>query len=254
MTRETRHNTEPKSKHSRSHRHHQRRHGHEADYYSDGERSTVSDAQVRTSDEASQDPVPGVFTWSEPVLDTHSSGRFQYQARLTRDGYQWTISGSDSGTNPQYLSATSAHEMLHPLSAAATTYSIGPYVAHQPIQNNLQYYGPLNTSASPAVPPDNGGSGNFTSKEYYEEEKTRGDRSAPRQNKSFDDYRNEKRGEQRHCHIHSHHRDHSSHRRRHHRSKSHGDSTRQKHKGQGHSQGDSHDKVSDWLYNYEYEN
>ncbi|KAI0909043.1 hypothetical protein F4823DRAFT_563269 [Ustulina deusta] len=252
MAREATDHNDRTSKHSRSH--HRRRHRHSACHHSDGDESSISDAKDRISDEISQDPVPRVFTWSEPVLDAHSSGRFQYQARLTPEGYQWTISGSDSGTNPQYLSLTTPN-MPHPLNTAVTTYPASPYVVHQPIQSELQYYGPSNVVISPAVALNNEGSRDYASREYYEEEKPRDDRSVPRRNKSSSNgYRNERKGEQGHRRSHSHHRDHSSHRRRHHRSKSHEGSSHQRHTNRGHGHANPHEKVSDWLHNYEYAN
>lgn len=86
MAREATDHNDRTSKHSRSHHRRRHRHGREACHHSGGDESSISDAKDRISDEISQDPVPRVFTWSEPVLDAHSSGRFQYQARLTPDG------------------------------------------------------------------------------------------------------------------------------------------------------------------------
>ncbi|RYC60991.1 hypothetical protein CHU98_g5206 [Xylaria longipes] len=73
------------SKHSRSHRRHHRRP--EPCHCSDEDRSSVSShTKDWGTDGTIQDPVPIISNWSEPVLDTHSSGRFQYQARVTPDG------------------------------------------------------------------------------------------------------------------------------------------------------------------------
>ncbi|KAI1283406.1 hypothetical protein F5Y07DRAFT_394320 [Xylaria sp. FL0933] len=253
MGREAAHYKEPTPKHSRSHRRHQHKHGHESRRHNDEDRGSSSNVKDRNSEYVSQEPVPRVFTWSEPVLDTDSSGRFQYQARLTQDGYQWTISGSESGTNPQYLSPTPTSNMDYPLHTTATSYPLSSYIVHQPIQSELPYYDSSNVGTSPVVPLNDGGSGDYTSEEYNEGETSCDERSTPRRNKSSDGHRKGRGGEQRRHRSRSHHCRHSSHHCRcYDRSKSHDANNRQRHTDRGHSHANSHEKVSDWLYSRRY--
>ncbi|KAI0420246.1 hypothetical protein F5X98DRAFT_39680 [Xylaria grammica] len=254
MAREAAQQNQPTPKHSRRRRRH--RHDHETGHSGNENKSAVSsNAKGRGADGTAQDPGLRVSTWSEPVLDAQSNGRFQYQFRRTRDAYQWMISGSDSGTNPQYLSVASKPSIVHPLDATSATYPASPYVLDPAIKNQPQYYGDSNADASPSAHLANAGEGDHKAEEYYEDERPH-DRSTPRRNKSPNESRSEKRGEQRHHRSHSHHRGHSSRhpqRHHHHRGKSHENgTTHQKDAGRGYGHGNPHEKVNAWLYGYEY--
>ncbi|KAI0442658.1 hypothetical protein F4803DRAFT_355537 [Xylaria telfairii] len=248
MVREATSCCQPTSGHSRSHRRH--RHRHETCHCSDEDRSSVSS---NTKDWGAggiiQDPLPIISTWSEPVLDTHSSGRFQYQARVTPDGYHWTISGSDSGTNPHFLSSVLNPSSAYPLGTLAVTYPTGSYISEQPIQSRGQHYDRSNAGENLANPPTNEESKDYDFEEYYEEE-TPHDKSKQRQNASSQDHRNKRKDKQRshHSHSHSHHRPSHHHR----QSRSHKDHDLQKHTDQGHNNSASHSKVNEWLHNYKY--
>ncbi|KAI3324920.1 hypothetical protein HD806DRAFT_459360 [Xylariaceae sp. AK1471] len=243
MTKQTTHHHLSKSNCSqRSHHHHRHRHHHhEARHYSDDDGSSESsDTTNWSAEEPSQDQtVPRISAWSEPFLDAHSNGQFQYQARITPGGYQWTLSGSDSGTNPQYLSP---YPNSHIGYSAAVTYPAGVQ------QSQPQYYEPSNA----AVPLTGEGSRDHRSEEYYEEgeEKPRRDRGVARRSKKISsDHRDKGRDDHHRSHSHSHH---HSHRHRHYRSKSHEDSNRRRHTDRGHDHAGSKEKVSKWLYTPEY--
>ncbi|KAH8160595.1 hypothetical protein CIB48_g7648 [Xylaria polymorpha] len=182
-----------------------------------------------------------ISAWSEPVLDPHSS-------------YHWTISGSNSGTNPHFLSSTLNPSSVYPLGTLAVTYPYptSSYISEEPIQRQGQHYDQLNAGENLANPPTNEESKDYDFEEYYEEETPRHEKSKQRQNASSHDHRNRGKEKQRHHRSHSHSRHRPS---RHHRqSRSHKDHDLQKYTDCGYNDSESHSKVNEWLHNYKYTN
>ncbi|KAI0491146.1 hypothetical protein F4859DRAFT_35677 [Xylaria cf. heliscus] len=249
MVREATSCCQPTSRHARSHRRY--RHGYETCQCGEEDRSSVfSNTKGWGADGAIQDPVPIISTWSEPVLDTHSNGRFQYQARVTPDGYQWSISGSDYGTNPHFLSSSLNPSTIYPLGTITATYSAGPYISEQPIQNQLQYYDLSGDGGKLAGPLTNEEGREYDFEEYYEKERIHHDKSIRRRNVSSHDHRNKGKQKQRRHHSHNYNR----HRPLHHhcRSRSHKDNDHhQRHIDCGYDDSTPYYKVNEWLCNYE---
>ncbi|KAI0457024.1 hypothetical protein F5B21DRAFT_107060 [Xylaria acuta] len=235
MVREATSRCQPTSRCSRSHRHY--RYRPETCHCSDEAKSSVSsDTKDWGADGAIQDPVPIISTWSEPVLDTHGGGRFQYQARVTPNGYQWSISGSDSGTNPHFLSSALNPSGVYPLGTLAVTYPPGSYISEQPIQSQPQYYDTSSAGGDFADPLANEESKDYGLEEYYEEEKLRHDKSIRRRNASSHSHRNGGREKQRRHRSHSHSRHRPSHNHHHHhhrRSGSHKNNDHKRHTDRG---------------------
>ncbi|KAI0525563.1 hypothetical protein F5B22DRAFT_590475 [Xylaria bambusicola] len=235
------HHRKPPNRSRSRHRHRYGNSHDDACHCSDKGRNSVSEVDIQSYHDAGQDLAPKLFPWSDPVVDTHSS-RFQYQARLTPDGnYQWSISGSDSGTNPHYLLSTPSSNMVYPTA---------PYVVQRPMQNEAQYYDSVNIGTGPATPLNNEGEGDCTSQDCCTDKVPRDDKGKSRRNETSNIHHNEKGDEERRrvTRSRSRQRDRSSYRRNYHhyRSKSHEDKYYQRHRH------GSQEKVSDWLYDYGY--
>ncbi|KAI0534605.1 hypothetical protein GGR58DRAFT_505101 [Xylaria digitata] len=251
MAQEATHHSHSTSKCSRCRRRHRHSHRHDARHCDDEDQNSASfNTKGQSASETAENPVPGVSTWSEPVLDIESNGRFQYRFRETPEAYEWAISGSDSGIYPQYLSVASEPTIVRPLDTCPT-YLLRPYAPNQNIQSQQQAYDPSNGDTGPSAPVADKGDGD---RKDGEDKRPSHGGSKPRRDKSSNDHRNEKRSEKHHHRNHGHHRDHSSHHRRHHhhRTKSHEDGNREKYTGWGYSRASSHEKVNDWLYSFEY--
>ncbi|KAI1363433.1 hypothetical protein F5Y08DRAFT_309391 [Xylaria arbuscula] len=248
MPREVRQHNKPSSKRSRSRGRHRPEKTRDTSHRDDADKSSGSGGNDQLVGEAAGDQASKVAPWSDPVLDTHSR-RFQYQYRPLPDGtYQWTISGSDSGTNPQYLSSASTSNVGYHLGFSA--YPTSAYIVQQPMQTEVPYSNPGNTGAEPATLPDLEAGGECTCKDCRKEKAPHEDKSETKQKKTSEDDKNDKNnkrdGRRRSC---SRQRNRSSHRRQHYRSKSRGDKDRQRGSHRGRS---LDEKVNDWLYDYDY--
>lgn len=140
---------------------------------------------------------------------------------MVRTGYQWTISGSDSGTNPQYLSLElNTVANLIPAYPPDTVYPTGHYAMRSIQSQPQQYYG------AGSIPVGFNGSREYDGEEYYEEEKpipSPGGGNTSKRTKSSSEYKKGRRDGQHHHNDHSRYCHH-----RHHRSKSQEDGNRER--------------------------
>ncbi|KAI8624320.1 hypothetical protein F5Y19DRAFT_454705 [Xylariaceae sp. FL1651] len=238
------HHRQSKSKHPHRHRHHHR----EARHHSEDDSNSVSSdtADESVDDTIQAQTVPMIFNWSKPMLDAENT-RFQYQARLTPRGYQWVISGAESGANPQYLPATPNSDRIYPQQSAAYTYHSGYYTG-QPVHTQPLYYGPPNAGPNLAIPRMKDGSGDDKAGDYNDEHSIP-DKNATKRTKPSNDYSSDEKND--YCHLcynerRRRHRSHDSHHHHHHRSGSHEHDSRKKHTNRR-SYINTEDKVKEWL-------
>ncbi|KAK5630930.1 hypothetical protein RRF57_006645 [Xylaria bambusicola] len=119
------------------------------------------------------------------------------------------------------------------------------------MQNEAQYYDSLSSGTGPTTPLNDEREGDCTSQDCCKEKASRDDKGKSRRNKTSNAHHNEK-GDPKNPRVtrsRSHHRDRSSYRRNHHyyRSKSREDENHQRQWPHY-----SKEKVSDWLYDYDY--
>ncbi|KAJ2992828.1 hypothetical protein NUW58_g2036 [Xylaria curta] len=177
-------------------------HRHKASHHNDEDRSAIPPAPKESVTDATvQDSVPRIYIWSKPTLDAH--------------GYQWAISGSDSGSNPHFLSPASDPNGVYPSGIIATTYPASSYTVPKTVQGQPIYNDPSDVTTGPVDFIPSEGTEECSPEDYHEEE-------APVQDEQSNDFREERRDKQ------SHHRHHHQH---HYRSQSHKKHDRRFHAG-----------------------